>query len=72
MKRIVVHLKKSIMDSNKTKACFQDFPETKFTLLHHSKINHYYFDKHVLIKTFRREVKIKVPIVVNIGYFLKI
>ncbi len=51
MKRIVVHLKKSIPDLNKTKTRFQDIPETKFALLHHSKINHYYFDKHVLIKT---------------------
>lgn len=67
MKRIVVHLKKSIKDLNKTKTRFQDIPETKFALLRHSKLNHYYFDKHVLIKTFRREVKIKVPIVVNIG-----
>ncbi len=51
MKRIVVHLKKPIPDLNKTKTRIQDIPETKFALLHHSKINHYYFDKHVLIKT---------------------
>ncbi len=67
MKRIVVHLKKSIPDPYKTKTRFRDIPETKFTHLFHSKTNHYYFDKHVVIKTFRREVKLKVPIVVNIG-----
>ena len=52
--------------TQKNKTQIPDSPESKFALFHFSTLNRHYFDKHFLIKTFWREVKIKVWLLVNI------